>query len=127
MTDTDRLLASSSVVLAPAPAEPFGLSVVEAMAHGLAVVAAEGGAHTETVGDDGCSSRRATPAAARALVRLADDRASAAGRGRASFPSAERTRSTSTSTGLESLYGTVEAADHPAGGPRSGPRPADRS
>ena len=43
------------VVGAPGSRSPgtFGLSVVEAMAHGLPVVAAEGAAHTETVGDDG--------------------------------------------------------------------------
>ncbi len=53
VADTDALLQRSSVLLAPAPAEPFGLSVVEAMANGLPVVAAAGGGHLETVGDDG--------------------------------------------------------------------------
>jgi glycosyltransferase involved in cell wall biosynthesis len=53
VADTDQLLSGSSVLLATAPAEPFGLSVVEAMAHGIPVVAAKGGAHIETVGDDG--------------------------------------------------------------------------
>ena len=53
VADTDGLLAGASVLLAPAPAEPFGLSVVEAMSHGLAVVAAAGGAHVETVADAG--------------------------------------------------------------------------
>jgi glycosyltransferase involved in cell wall biosynthesis/GT2 family glycosyltransferase len=53
VADTDGLLATASVLLAPAPAEPFGLSVVEAMSHGLAVVAAGGGAHVETVGEAG--------------------------------------------------------------------------
>ncbi len=51
--DTDTLLAGSSILLATAPAEPFGLAVVEAMAHGLPVVAAAGGAHLETVGEAG--------------------------------------------------------------------------
>lgn len=50
--DTTGLLSGSAVFLAPAPAEPFGLAVVEAMAHGLPVVAAAGGAHLETVADD---------------------------------------------------------------------------
>ncbi len=53
VADTDRLLGESAILLATAPAEPFGLSVVEAMAHGIPVVAAKGGAHLETVGDDG--------------------------------------------------------------------------
>ncbi len=75
VADTDRLLAGSSVLLAPAPAEPFGLSVVEAMSHGLAVVAAAGGAHLETVGDAGILFPPGdVPAAARALARLAADR-----------------------------------------------------
>jgi glycosyltransferase involved in cell wall biosynthesis len=43
-------MADASVFLATAPAEPFGLAVVEAMACGLPVVAAAGGAHLETVG-----------------------------------------------------------------------------
>jgi glycosyltransferase involved in cell wall biosynthesis len=50
VTDTESLLAAAGVMLAPAPREPFGLSVVEAMAAATAVVAAAGGAHLETVG-----------------------------------------------------------------------------
>jgi GT2 family glycosyltransferase/glycosyltransferase involved in cell wall biosynthesis len=74
VADTDTLLAGAAVLLAPAPEEPFGLSVVEAMAHGLPVVAAGGGAHLETLGEVGLLF---TPgdveAAAAALVALADD------------------------------------------------------
>jgi glycosyltransferase involved in cell wall biosynthesis len=74
VADTDGLLASSSILLAPAPAEPFGLSVVEAMSHGLAVVAADGGAHPETVGGVGLLFPPGdVGAAARALDRLAAD------------------------------------------------------
>jgi glycosyltransferase involved in cell wall biosynthesis len=74
VADTDQLLAGSSVLLAPAPLEPFGLSVVEAMAHGLPVVAAGGGAHLETVGQDGLLFPPGdAPAAAAALARLAGD------------------------------------------------------
>jgi glycosyltransferase involved in cell wall biosynthesis len=51
--DTDSLLAESSIFLATAPGEPFGLSVVEAMAHGLPVVAAAGGGHLETLAESG--------------------------------------------------------------------------
>ena len=53
VTATDDLLARASILLAPAPEEPFGLSVVEAMAHGIPVVAARGGGHLETVADSG--------------------------------------------------------------------------
>ena len=74
-SDTDRLLSQSSVVLATAPEEPFGLSVVEAMAHGVPVVAAEGGGHVETMGRDGMLFPPGDArAASRALVRLAADR-----------------------------------------------------
>lgn len=48
--DVATLMSSAAVLLATAPAEPFGLSVVEAMARGLPVIAAHGGAHPETVG-----------------------------------------------------------------------------
>jgi glycosyltransferase involved in cell wall biosynthesis len=51
--DPTQLLARSALLLAPAPAEPFGLTVVEAMARATPVIAANGGAHPETVGTDG--------------------------------------------------------------------------
>ncbi len=74
VTGTDGLLSRSSVLLAPAPREPFGLSVVEGMAHGLPIVAAGGGAHTETVGDDGILFAPGDPSAAgTALRRLGGD------------------------------------------------------
>jgi glycosyltransferase involved in cell wall biosynthesis len=74
VTDTDRLLEGASILLAPAVAEPFGLSVVEAMAHGVPVVAAGGGAHLETVGDDGLLFPPGDASvAARHLADLADD------------------------------------------------------
>jgi glycosyltransferase involved in cell wall biosynthesis len=72
--DTDALLDQSSVVLATAPEEPFGLSVVEAMAHGVPVVAADGGAHAETVAEpDLLFAPDDADAGSRALVRLAED------------------------------------------------------
>ena len=45
-------LARAGLFLATAPAEPFGLAVVEAMAEGAPVLAARGGAHVETVGSE---------------------------------------------------------------------------
>jgi glycosyltransferase involved in cell wall biosynthesis len=70
--DTDSLLAGSSILLATAPGEPFGLSVVEAMAHGLPVVAAAGGGHLETVAESGILFPPGdTGAAATGLAQLA--------------------------------------------------------
>lgn len=74
VADTDALLHGSSIFLAPAPAEPFGLAVTEAMAHGLPVVAAAGGAHSETLGSKGLFFPPGDfEAAAAQLMRLAGD------------------------------------------------------
>jgi glycosyltransferase involved in cell wall biosynthesis len=74
VVDTGRLLTRTSILLAPAPAEPFGLSVVEAMAHGIPVVAAGAGAHLETVGDAGMLFAPGSASdAAKALKALAGD------------------------------------------------------
>lgn len=48
--DVDAELAAAGMLLAPAPKEPLGLSVLEAMAAGVPVVAAAGGGHLETIG-----------------------------------------------------------------------------
>lgn len=69
-------MAHASLFLATAPGEPFGLSVAEAMAHGLAIVAAGAGGHLETAGaavSDCLFPPGDAPAAADLLVRLADD------------------------------------------------------
>jgi glycosyltransferase involved in cell wall biosynthesis len=47
------VLSRAGMLLAPAPAEPFGLTVVEAMSRATPVVAADGGAHRETIGGNG--------------------------------------------------------------------------
>ncbi|HVF20786.1 MAG TPA: glycosyltransferase family 4 protein [Mycobacteriales bacterium] len=70
--DPYQLLKTSSVFLATAEAEPFGLAVVEAMAAGVAVVAAAGGAHPETLGPEGYLFHDADEAA-RMLRTLAED------------------------------------------------------
>jgi glycosyltransferase involved in cell wall biosynthesis len=48
--DAARLHAQAGIFLATTPSDGFGLSVAEAMAAGLPVVAARGGGHLETVG-----------------------------------------------------------------------------
>lgn len=50
--DAARLRRQASIFLATTPREGFGLSLAEAMAAGLPVVAADGGAHPEIL--DGC-------------------------------------------------------------------------
>jgi glycosyltransferase involved in cell wall biosynthesis len=71
--DTDSLLSGSSILLAPAPTEPFGLAVAEAMAHGVPVVGAAGGGHLETIGTDGLLFPPGdSTVAASQLARLAD-------------------------------------------------------
>lgn len=78
-SDMDELLGTAAVFLAPRPDEPYGLSVVEAMAHGTPVVAGRGGGHDETVGsaDGAVLVGTGTPddlaAAGAALARLARD------------------------------------------------------
>jgi glycosyltransferase involved in cell wall biosynthesis len=49
-SDVLDLMRTSGLLLAPGPAEAFGLSVMDAMARALPVVAAGAGAHLETVG-----------------------------------------------------------------------------
>ncbi len=79
--DTGHFLDGAAVFLAPAPAEPFGLAVVEAMAHGVPVVVAAGGGHLETAGDDAllfppgdAGGRRATAGLGRGRGRAAAGR-----------------------------------------------------
>ena len=128
VADTDGLLAGASMLLAPAPAEPFGLSVAEAMSHGLAVVAAGGGAHTETVGDAGLLFPPGdADAAARELVRLADDPKLRRSVGRALRSRQQERYSLALHLDrLEALYASVAAA-HPVGHARDQARATTRS
>ena len=48
--DIGRRLGKAGILLATAPAEPLGLTVLESMAAGVPVVAAAAGGHLETIG-----------------------------------------------------------------------------
>jgi glycosyltransferase involved in cell wall biosynthesis len=81
--ETDSLLDGSSIFLAPSSVDAFGLAVVEAMAHGIPVIAADGGAHRETLGAEGffftpgdvdAASEQLVALAADPVVRLAEGR-----------------------------------------------------
>ncbi len=77
-TDVDALLGRVSVLLAPTPREGLGLAVIEAMAHGVPVVACGAGGHLETAGEvdeAALFDPGDTAAAAGHLARLIRDRA----------------------------------------------------
>jgi glycosyltransferase involved in cell wall biosynthesis len=65
-----QMLSRAGLLLATARAEPFGLSVVEAMARATPVIAAEGGAHREILGAAGWLF---PPGDVEACVELIDD------------------------------------------------------
>ena len=74
--DVEALMATAGILLAPRPDEAYGLSVVEAMAAGLPVLAAGGGGHLETVGtvpDAALFAPSDAVAAGSALAALAAD------------------------------------------------------
>ena len=78
LTDPAEAFRTASLFLAPASGEPLGLSVLEAMALGLPVVASASGGFLETVGADPGAAvfPPGDAAAAGALLRrLADDHA----------------------------------------------------
>jgi glycosyltransferase involved in cell wall biosynthesis len=103
--------------MAPGHLDGFGLSVVEAMAHGVPVVAARAGGHLETLADEGLLFPPGDPAAAaRELVRLQEDPSF-----RRSVGSALRRRQRDLFSlprhvdRLEAVYRQVIAGGHPDG------------
>jgi glycosyltransferase involved in cell wall biosynthesis len=72
--DVGHLMRTAGLLLAPRPDEALGLTVLEAMAHGLPVVACAGGGHLETVGQEAsevCYQPGALEEGAAILHRLA--------------------------------------------------------
>ena len=95
-SDVDHLMDRAGLLLATCPIEGLGLTVLEAMAHGLPVVAAAGGGHVETLGAaaDGALYAPLDPDdAGRLLARLAADPAARDAYGK-DLQSAQRRRYT---------------------------------
>lgn len=109
--DPAPLRREACIFLATAPAEPFGLSIAEAMAAGLAIVATDGGAHPELLWETGLLVPVGDAnACARALRRLAEDPVE---RRRLGALARERQRSVLSLErhvdGLEQVYGKLLA------------------
>jgi glycosyltransferase involved in cell wall biosynthesis len=75
-SDVSRLLAAADVYVHPSEREGMSFALIEAMSHGLAVVAADSSSNPEAVGDAGVLFAPGDPEAmAAALVSLSSDRA----------------------------------------------------
>ena len=107
-SDVPALMANAGMLLAPCTVEGLGLTVIEAMASALPVVAADAGGHTEIL--EGLDARALyapedPDAAARSLRSLADDAP-----GRAALGAAARARQRrdfsiqSQAAGTEAVY-----------------------
>jgi len=106
--DVESLMSTAAVLLAPRPDEGYGLTVLEAMAAGLPVVAAASGGHLETVGvvpDAALFQPNDSGDAGRLLARLAQDPAGRDTYGK-SLQATQRTDFTveAQSTATEAVY-----------------------
>lgn len=74
-SDVPRLLAAADVFVQPSEREGMSFALLEAMAHGVAVIAADIAGNTEAVGDAGvCFRPGERQALTAAMVRLSSDR-----------------------------------------------------
>jgi glycosyltransferase involved in cell wall biosynthesis len=129
--DVDDLMRRAAILLAPCPIEGLGLSVLEAMANALPVVAAAAGGHLETL--DGLDPLALYPSTdiARAgthLTQLAQDPERRDAYGEAAR-TVQRTRFTPQSQveGTAAVYrGVIPAGDHPRPATNQPPHPATR-
>lgn len=91
-TEKHALYRHATIVTAPSLSEGFGLPILEAMGHGIPVIASNRTSHPEVAGDAAVLVEPAEEEFAEAILRLADDsalRAELADRGRrraAEFP-----------------------------------------
>ncbi len=90
LADVGGAMRRAGMLLAPTPREGLGLSVLEAMAHALPVVASASGGHLETAGEV-APSRLFEPRNADAAAEIVDSLA-ADDAGRAEYGAALRTR-----------------------------------
>ncbi len=73
-SDVGRLLAAADVFLQPSEREGMSFALLEAMSHGLAVVASDSSSNPEAIGDTGLLHPAGDEAAlAQALMRLSSD------------------------------------------------------
>lgn len=84
VANTRQHLHQASLLLAAATAEPFGLSIAEAMACGTPVLASDGGAHPELLGADGflfpTGNAAAAAAALQRVAKMSSDERAQRGR-----------------------------------------------
>jgi glycosyltransferase involved in cell wall biosynthesis len=119
--EADQELAGAGMLLAPSSADSLGLSVLEAMAAGVPVVACGSGGHLETIGrlpKAPMFARGDDEGAATAMRRLADNRAERVALSRDGRGLVES--AFSVSAHVDRLLDHYRTIRHPGPAPRSG-------